>query len=88
MSEALSDTVSLSVENGIAVVLIDNPPVNALGLSVRQGLAAAADRIASDSDIKAAVLSAKGRTFPAGADIAEFDIGMREPWLPGMCKGL
>ncbi len=84
MSEALSDTVSLSVEDGIAVVLIDNPPVNALGLSVRQGLAAAADRIASDHAIKAAVISARGRTFPAGADIAEFDIGMREPWLPGV----
>ncbi|HEX2793447.1 MAG TPA: 3-hydroxyacyl-CoA dehydrogenase NAD-binding domain-containing protein [Croceicoccus sp.] len=84
MSEALSDTVSLSVENGIAVVMIDNPPVNALGLSVRQGLAAATDRIVSDNDIKAAVISARGRTFPAGADIAEFDIGMREPWLPGV----
>ncbi|RVQ69275.1 3-hydroxyacyl-CoA dehydrogenase [Croceicoccus ponticola] len=86
MSEALSDTVTLSIENGVAVVLIDNPPVNALGLSVRQGLSAAADRIAGDDAIKAAVISAKGRTFPAGADIAEFAIGMREPWLPGVIQ--
>ncbi|MBS7668289.1 3-hydroxyacyl-CoA dehydrogenase NAD-binding domain-containing protein [Croceicoccus gelatinilyticus] len=83
-TKTLSDTVTLSVENAIAVVLIDNPPVNALGLSVREGLAAAIAEIESDTGIKAAIISAKGRTFPAGADIAEFDIGMREPWLPGV----
>ncbi|WP_066557012.1 3-hydroxyacyl-CoA dehydrogenase NAD-binding domain-containing protein [Croceicoccus bisphenolivorans] len=88
MSETLSETVSLTVENGIAIVAIDNPPVNALGLSVRQGLDAAADRIGSDAGIKAGVITAKGRTFPAGADIAEFDIGMREPWLPGVVDKL
>lgn len=82
MSEAMSETVSLAVENGVAVVMIDNPPVNALGYSVRLGLTAAAERIAADSEIKAAIISAKGRTFPAGADIAEFDTGMADPWLP------
>jgi len=84
MSVTLSDTVSLTVDNGIAVVAIDNPPVNALGLSVREGLVAAADKIGSDTDIKAAVITAKGRTFPAGADIAEFDTGITDPWLPAV----
>lgn len=84
MTEPLSATVSMSIEDGIAVVAIDNPPVNALGLSVRQGLVAAADRIANDPAIKAAVITAKGRTFPAGADISEFATGMAEPWFPAM----
>ncbi|AKM09560.1 3-hydroxyacyl-CoA dehydrogenase NAD-binding domain-containing protein [Croceicoccus naphthovorans] len=82
MSESLSETVSLSVVDGIATVLIDNPPVNALGATVRKGLVAAAEKIASDTAIKAAVLTAKARTFPAGADIAEFATGMTDPWLP------
>jgi len=82
MSERMSDTVSLSIEDGVAIVAIDNPPVNALGLSVREGLDAATARIASDDSIEAAVITAKGRTFPAGADIAEFDTGLKDPWLP------
>ncbi|QNE04001.1 3-hydroxyacyl-CoA dehydrogenase NAD-binding domain-containing protein [Croceicoccus marinus] len=68
----MGETVTVSVDNGIAIVTIANPPVNALGHAVRQGLDAAADRIASDGDIRAAIIRADGGTFPAGADIAEF----------------
>jgi 3-hydroxyacyl-CoA dehydrogenase len=68
----MAEPVTVKVENGVAIVTIANPPVNALGHEVRQGLDAAADRIASDANILAAVIRAEGATFPAGADIAEF----------------
>lgn len=68
----MGETVTITVENGIAIVTIANPPVNALGHSVRSGLDAAANRIGSDENIRAAVIRAEGSTFPAGADIAEF----------------
>ena len=68
----MSNPVTVNVENGIAIVEIDNQPVNALGHAVRKGLEEAIDKIAADSAIRGAVISGKGRTFPAGADIAEF----------------
>ncbi|WP_230281217.1 3-hydroxyacyl-CoA dehydrogenase NAD-binding domain-containing protein [Croceicoccus sp. Ery15] len=68
----MAEPVTVEVENGIAIVTIANPPVNALGHEVRKGLDAAADRIAADADILAAVIRADGATFPAGADIGEF----------------
>lgn len=68
----MAEPVTVEVENGIAIVTIASPPVNALGHEVRKGLDAAADRIAADADILAAVIRAEGATFPAGADIGEF----------------
>lgn len=88
MSEQMSDTVSLEIADGIAVVTIDNPPVNALGATVRQGLVTAAERIDADDAIHAGVVTAKGRTFPAGADITEFATGMKEPFLPQVLERL
>ena len=55
---------------GIAFIEIDNPPVNALSATVRQGLAEAMDRLANDADAQAAVLFCAGGTFIAGADIS------------------
>ncbi len=68
----MGEAVTVSVENGIAIVTIANPPVNALGHSVRSGIDKAADRIDSDVDIRAAIIRADGSTFPVGADIGEF----------------
>ncbi|MGE9295722.1 MAG: enoyl-CoA hydratase-related protein, partial [Puniceicoccales bacterium] len=68
----MAEPVTVEVENGIAIVTIASPPVNALGHEVRKGLDAAADRIAADANILAAVIRAEGATFPAGADIGEF----------------
>lgn len=64
--------VSSSKEDGVAVITIDNPPVNALSQAVRQGLIEQLDAAASDSEITAAVLICAGTTFVAGADITEF----------------
>ncbi|MCW6510005.1 3-hydroxyacyl-CoA dehydrogenase NAD-binding domain-containing protein [Lichenifustis flavocetrariae] len=66
------DPVRLDLRGDIAVVTIDNPPVNALGQAVRAGLVRAAERIAQDAAIRGAVLVCAGRTFVAGADITEF----------------
>ncbi|MBE7248190.1 MAG: enoyl-CoA hydratase/isomerase family protein, partial [Actinomycetospora chiangmaiensis] len=64
--------VTLERRGDIALVTIDNPPVNATGQAVRAGLVAAAAAIAADPAIRGAVLRCAGRTFVAGADITEF----------------
>jgi 3-hydroxyacyl-CoA dehydrogenase len=68
----MSDLVQLTKSGGIAVVTIDNPPVNALSPGVPEGISAAIARIEKDDDVRAAVLIGGGRTFVAGADIKEF----------------
>jgi 3-hydroxyacyl-CoA dehydrogenase len=68
----MSDLVQFTKENGIAVITINNPPVNALSPGVPEGISEAIERINNDPEIKAAVLIGGGRTFVAGADIKEF----------------
>ncbi|MEL7464062.1 MAG: 3-hydroxyacyl-CoA dehydrogenase NAD-binding domain-containing protein [Pseudomonadota bacterium] len=72
--------VTVAYDGDLAIVTVDNPPVNALRHAVRQGLWGAADEIDA-SDAKAVVLVCAGRTFIAGADIREFDMAPREPAL-------
>ena len=78
----MPEVVSYALDGDIAVITVDNPPVNALSLPVRRGLAACFERFAGDASAKAAVLICSGRTFIAGADITEFDKPIEEPWLP------
>jgi 3-hydroxyacyl-CoA dehydrogenase len=68
----MSDLVQLTKDNGIAIITINNPPVNALSPGVPEGIAAAIDEIDRDTGITASVLIGGGRTFVAGADIKEF----------------
>ncbi|MHB8501596.1 MAG: enoyl-CoA hydratase/isomerase family protein, partial [Candidatus Acidiferrales bacterium] len=68
----MSDLVQLTQDNGIAVITINNPPVNALSPGVPEGIAAAIAQIEKDETVKAAVLIGGGKTFIAGADIKEF----------------
>ena len=67
-------------DGGVAVIVIDNPPVNALNINVRAGLIDALERAKSDTAVHAVVLACAGRTFIAGADITEFD---KPPKPPG-----
>jgi 3-hydroxyacyl-CoA dehydrogenase len=69
---AINAVTDLTVEDGIAVLTLNSPPVNALSASVRDGLARGLDRILEDDEVQAAVLICAGRTFIAGADISEF----------------
>src|SRR6187549_70569 len=66
----------------VLVIISDNPPVNALGAAVRQGLEAGIKEGLADASIKAMVIRCDGRTFFAGADITEFGKPFVEPGLP------
>jgi 3-hydroxyacyl-CoA dehydrogenase len=68
----MTDLVQLTSDNGIAIITINNPPVNALSPGVPEGISEALDQIAQDASLKATVLVGGGRTFVAGADIKEF----------------
>ena len=74
----------LSIARGgeIAVVTVDNPPVNALSTALRQGLWDAVLELDADPTVKAVVLICAGRTFIAGADVSEFGKPPIEPHLP------
>src|ERR1700686_2923722 len=71
-SPSMTDLVQLTKHNDIAVITINNPPVNALSPGVPEGISEALDQIAQDDSVKAVVLIGGGRTFVAGADIKEF----------------
>lgn len=81
----MSDQVTLTRDGEIAVVTVENPPVNALGAAVRQGLYKAMEEIDADDAIKAAIIIGSGRTFPAGADIREFGQPPQPPGLSEVC---
>ena len=68
----ISDTVELDVQDGVAIISIDNPPVNALSRSVRDGLNQAVVKADGDDSASAILIICKGRTYIAGADIREF----------------
>ena len=78
----MSDLVTLSKSGTVAIVEINNPPVNALGQAVRKGLLDAVKQAEADPEVTAIVIIGAGRTFPAGADIKEFGRPMEDPHLP------
>jgi 3-hydroxyacyl-CoA dehydrogenase len=80
----MPDVTSLAVEGVIAVLTVDNPPVNALSAAVRQGVQRHMREAAADPEVKAVVLICAGRTFIAGADITEFGKPPQEPHLPDL----
>jgi len=69
----MNELVKFTVESGVAVVTIDNPPVNALSTNVAEGLVAAIGRASRDASVSAVVLIGAGKTFVAGADIKELE---------------
>src|SRR6266550_8627497 len=68
----MTDLVQFTKDNGIAVITINNPPVNALSPGVPEGISVAIDQVEKDDGVIAAVVIGGGRTFVAGADIKEF----------------
>lgn len=80
--------VQLSVRGALATITIDNPPVNALGRAVRAGLWAALDAVSDQAQVRAVLIRAAGRTWPAGADITEFDAVPVPPSLGDICDRL
>jgi len=80
--------VTVERDGSIAVVVVDNPPVNATSQAVRAGLAAALAEVEADPAVEAAVLICAGRTFIAGADVSEFGKPPREPHLPDVIAAI
>src|SRR5215831_10708919 len=77
----INASVDLRRDGAIAVVTVDNPPVNALKHEVRAGLAEALRQARDDGVVTAIVVACAGRTFFAGADITEFG---KPPHAPGL----
>lgn len=84
----MSSPVHLARQGAIALIAVDNPPVNALGQAVRAGLLDAFRHAESDPEVRAVVLACSGRTFIAGADIKEFGQPPRAPRLPELVEAI
>ena len=66
-------------DDGVGLIMIHRPPVNAIDQGVRAGLIAAIAAAAEDPQVKAILLACEGRTFLSGADLSEFDSAVPEP---------
>lgn len=75
-------------DGDIAVVTLDNPPVNAISEAVRKALFEMVGQLDADPDVRAVVLICAGRTFLAGADVREFGKPPVEPHLPDVVDRL
>ncbi|HET8611839.1 MAG TPA: 3-hydroxyacyl-CoA dehydrogenase NAD-binding domain-containing protein [Sphingomonas sp.] len=79
--EQINEMISIRREGEVAIVISDNPPVNALGHAVRAGLVEAFRHLETDDDVQAIVIACAGKTFFAGADITEFGRPRQSPTL-------
>ncbi|ODU27730.1 3-hydroxyacyl-CoA dehydrogenase NAD-binding domain-containing protein [Sphingopyxis sp. SCN 67-31] len=79
MSEDTPVSVTMQKDGDVAVIIVNNPPVNALSWHVRQGLEDNFKAALADDGVKAIVLRCDGGTFIAGADISEFGKAPRGP---------
>ena len=82
LDKPTTSPISTRRHGDVLIVLSNNPPVNALGAAVRQGLVAAIEEAEADDAVKAVVIACEGQTFFAGADITEFGKPPVMPWLP------
>src|SRR6188472_1734321 len=80
---ALDNPVSMRRDGNVAIITIDNPPVNALRHGVRAGIKECVIAARDDASVEAIVLTGAGRTFVAGADITEFG---KPPQSPGLME--
>jgi len=78
---AISQSVDLDRRGAVAVLTVNNPPVNALSQHVRQGLRDGITQASADAAVTAIVITCAGRTFIAGADITEFGKPPADPSL-------
>lgn len=72
----------------VAFIVIDNPPVNAGSLAVRQGIVAAIAELAADAELTAGVLIGAGSTFVAGSDLREFSAPLGDPQMPAVIAAI
>jgi 3-hydroxyacyl-CoA dehydrogenase len=79
-----------STQGAVAVITLDNPPVNGLGYELRSGIMAGLDQALADAAVKAIVLIGAGKMFSAGADIREFNTpkASAEPTLRSLIRAI
>ncbi len=84
LEKPATSPISTRKHGDVLIVLSNNPPVNALGAAVRQGLVAAIEQAEGDDSVKAVVIACEGQTFFAGADVSEFGTpkAFEQPMLP------
>src|SRR5438874_12709310 len=82
MDKPTTSPISTHKHGDVLIILSNNPPVNALGAAVRQGLVEAIEQAEADEGVNAVVIACEGQTFFAGADITEFGKPPVMPWLP------
>ncbi len=85
---AINAVTDLTTQDGIAVLTVNSPPVNALSAAVRQGILAGIEAAGKDPAVQAIVLACGGRTFIAGADITEFGKPPVEPSLHAVIRAI
>ncbi|HXW21191.1 MAG TPA: 3-hydroxyacyl-CoA dehydrogenase NAD-binding domain-containing protein [Roseiarcus sp.] len=85
MTDAEKQLVRREARGNVALILIDNPPVNATSQGVREGLAKAIAAAGADPAVAAIVITGEGRNFVAGADIREFG---KPPLKPALTEVL
>jgi len=81
-------SASYDLRDGIAVITLNNPPVNGLGFETRRAVAEGVERAHADAAVKAIVVTGAGRAFSGGADIREFNSpkALAEPNLHALIK--
>jgi enoyl-CoA hydratase/carnithine racemase len=67
----MGEFVRLDIDQAIAVIRLDRPPMNALNAQVQDEIAAAAAQVTADHDVRAVIIYGSAKVFAAGADIKE-----------------
>ena len=88
MTLSFSASVTGRIEDGVLLVVIDNPPVNAASADMRTALFEAIHISGRSDEIRAVVITGAGRTFVGGADIREFGAPPVKPLLPAVIAAI
>lgn len=86
--QRINEKIAVERDGDVLVIVIDNPPINAGSLPVRQGVFDAIAMLASDPGLRAAVLIGRSKTFIAGSDLREFGQPLQEPQLPAVIRAI
>src|SRR4051812_38072080 len=78
----MSEVAAYAIRDGVAVITLNNPPVNGLGNALRAAILQGLQRADGDAQVKATVLIGGGKAFSGGADIREFGKPREKPDLP------
>lgn len=86
--QRVNEKIAVERDGEVLVIVIDNPPINAGSLAVRKGVSEAIAMLASDPELRCAVLIGRSNTFIAGSDLREFGQPLEEPQLPAVIRAI